>query len=51
MRQLTAAVAVAAAGMLVAGCGDSNAGDTAGSSITTTAAAPKTPSRRPRCPT
>jgi hypothetical protein len=43
MRQLTAAVAVAAAGMLVAGCGDSNAGDTAGSSITTTAAAPKTP--------
>ncbi len=43
MRQLTAAVAVAAAGMLVAGCGDSNGGDTAASSTTPPNASPKTP--------
>ncbi|MCA2244990.1 sensor domain-containing protein [Mycobacterium sp. WUMAC-067] len=42
MRQLTAAVAVAAAGILVAGCGGSSAGDTAASSSGTTAS-PKTP--------
>lgn len=43
MRQLTAAVAIAAAGILVAGCGDSSGGDTAASSSTTTTASPKTP--------
>lgn len=43
MRQLTAAVAIAAAGILVAGCGHSSGGDTAVSSSTTTTASPKTP--------
>ncbi|TAM72147.1 sensor domain-containing protein [Mycobacterium sp.] len=43
MRQLTAAVAIVAAGILVAGCGDSSGDDTAASSSTTTTASPKTP--------
>ncbi|OBB97439.1 sensor domain-containing protein [Mycobacterium sp. 852002-40037_SCH5390672] len=41
--QLTAAVAVAAAGILIAGCAGDNAGGTASSSTTTTTASPKTP--------
>lgn len=44
MRQLTAAVAVAAIGILVAGCGGSNRGGSASSSTATTA---PSPSKRP----
>lgn len=43
MRQLTVAVGIAAAGILVAGCGDSSGSDAAASSSTTTTASPKTP--------
>lgn len=41
--QLTTAVAIAAAGILVAGCGSDNAGGAASSSTTATTASPKTP--------
>lgn len=41
--QLAAAVAVAAVGILIAGCGGDNAGGAASSPATTTTASPKTP--------
>lgn len=41
--QLTAAVAIAATGILIAGCGGDNAGGAASSSTTTTSISPKTP--------
>ncbi|OBF10384.1 sensor domain-containing protein [Mycobacterium sp. 852002-10029_SCH5224772] len=51
MRQLTAAVVIAAAGILVAGCGDSSGSDTASSpSTTTNAASPKGPLEKSALP-
>lgn len=50
MRQLTTALALAAAGILIAGCGDANNTGTPSSSTTTTRAAPTTPLEKAALP-